>query len=194
MNNAGTSLEANLSAGQQPGSPAWWGGTNVFENYGPLTVAEWNGGNTPSWRAASVLQWTLNGFVNSGDTMGTVNSASFTIMGKQAGGNTYRVYRLQAPIDGATTWNTKPLLDASAFVEFTMAADYALQTVDVSSLRLWNCGPPSQRKRRRQFLVHCLWHRMACLWQPKQAECRLQCDCPRHHQRGDIDGGQPVGR
>jgi hypothetical protein len=69
MNNAGTSLEANLSAGQQPGSPAWWGGTNVFENYGPLTVAEWNGGNTPSWRAASVLQWTLNGFVNSGDTM-----------------------------------------------------------------------------------------------------------------------------
>ena len=138
MNNAGTSLEANLSAGQQPGSPAWWGGTNVFENYGPLTVAEWNGGNTPSWRAASVLQWTLNGFVNSGDTMGTVNSASFTIMGKQAGGNTYRVYRLQAPIDGATTWNTKPLLDASAFVEFTMAADYALQTVDVSSLLLKN--------------------------------------------------------
>ena len=141
ITSAATSIEANLSAGSSngsPDSPAWWGGTNVFENYGPLTVAEWNGGNTPSWRAASVLQWTLNGFVNSGDTMGTVNSASFTIMGKQAGGNTYRVYRLQAPIDGATAWNTKPLLDASAFVEFTMAADYALQTVDVSSLLLKN--------------------------------------------------------
>jgi hypothetical protein len=66
--------------------------------------------------------------------MGTVNSASFTIMGKQAGGNAYKVYRLKAPITGSTTWNTKPELDTSAFVSFTMAADYSLQTIDVSSL------------------------------------------------------------
>jgi hypothetical protein len=139
-----TSIEANLSAstsgGGSPDSSAWWGGTNVFENYGPLTAAEWNGGATPNWRAGSILQWNLNGYTNPGDTIGTVTSASFTIMGKDAGDNTYKVYRLTGAIDGSTTWNTKPTLDLSSSVSFTMAANYALQTIDVSSLLANNGG------------------------------------------------------
>ena len=112
----------------------------MFENYGQLTAAEWNGGATPNWRAGSILQWNLVGFANPGDTIGTVNSASFTIMGKSADGNTYKVYRLKAPITGSATWNSKPQLDTSAFVSFTMAANYALQTIDVSSLLANNGG------------------------------------------------------
>jgi hypothetical protein len=144
ITSAATSIEANLSAstsgGGSPDSSAWWGGVNIFENYGPLTAAEWNGGATPNWRAGSILQWNLLGFANPGDTIGTVNSASFTIMGKSADGNTYKVYRLKAPITGSTTWNSKPQLDTSAFVSFTMAANYALQTIDVSSLLANNGG------------------------------------------------------
>jgi hypothetical protein len=132
--NAQTAIEANLSAGQDPNSSAWWGGTDVFENYGPLAAAEWNSGANPTWRAGSILQWNLAGFTNPSDTIGTVNSASFTIMGKSAGGNTYKVYRLTDAISGSTTWNTKPLLDTTASVSFTMAANYATQTIDVSSL------------------------------------------------------------
>jgi hypothetical protein len=138
--NAQTSIEANLSAGQQPNSSAWWGGTDIFENYGPLTAAEWNSGATPVWRAGSILQWELTGFTNPGDTIGTVNSASFTIMGKDAGGNTYKVYRLTDAIDENTTWNTKPVLDTTASVSFTMDANYNLQTIDVSSLLANNGG------------------------------------------------------
>jgi hypothetical protein len=95
---------------------------------------------TPNWRAGSILQWNLNGFTNPSDTIGTVSSASFTIMGKSAGGNTYKVYRLAGAIDGSTTWNTKPTLDLSSSVSITMAANYALQTIDVSSLLANNGG------------------------------------------------------
>jgi hypothetical protein len=138
ITSAATSIEANLAAGTVDGDPnssAWWYGTGWFECYGQLTAADWNGGgSTFNYKAGAILQWNLNGFTNPGDTMGTVNSASFTIMGKNSGGNTYKVYRLQAPITGATTWNSKPLLDTSAFVSFTMAPNYSLQTIDVSSL------------------------------------------------------------
>jgi|GEM_PF-2360980 len=139
ITNATTSLEANLAAGTanggNPNSSAWWFGTNYFACYGQVTAADWNSGtSTFNNRAGAILQWNLSGFTNAGDTIGTVSSASFTIMGKQASNNTYKVYRLQAPITGATTWNTKPQLDTNAYVSFTMAADYALQTIDVSSL------------------------------------------------------------
>jgi hypothetical protein len=138
ITSAATSIEANLAASTVDGDPnssAWWYGTGWFECYGQLTAADWNGGgSTFNYKAGAILQWNLNGFTNPGDTMGTVNSASFTIMGKNSGGNTYKVYRLQAPITGATTWNSKPLLDTSAFVSFTMAPNYSLQTIDVSSL------------------------------------------------------------
>jgi hypothetical protein len=136
--NAQTAIEANLAAGNVDGDPnssAWFYGTDWFESYGNLTAADWNGGSSNfSYKAGSILQWDLTGFENPGDTIGTVNSASFKIMGKNSGGNSYKVYRLTDAIDGSTTWNTKPLLDTTASVSFTMAANYSLQTIDVSSL------------------------------------------------------------
>jgi hypothetical protein len=134
-----TAIEANLSA-SAPDTSAWFGNTQVFESYGPITAAEWNNGDTPGFRGASILQWSVDGLGAPGDTMGTVDSASFTIMGKSAGGNTYKVYRLTSAINGSTTWNTKPTLDLSSSVSFTMAENYALQTIDVSSLLANNGG------------------------------------------------------
>jgi hypothetical protein len=139
VSNASTSLEKNLAAGAEgggdPTSSAWFYGTNWFESYGQLTVDDWNSGNsTFNYKAGAIFQWNLNGLTNPGDTVGNVKSASFTIMGKDSGGNTYKVYRLQAPITGTTSWNTKPQLDTSTFVTFTMDPNYSLQTIDVSSL------------------------------------------------------------
>ena len=136
-----TAIEANLSS-SAPTTTAWYGSTGVFESYGPITAAEWNknDGTSPGFRGSSILQWSVDGLGAPGDTIGTVNSASFTIMGKDAGGNTYKVYRLTGAINGSTTWNTKPTLDLSSSVSFTMAANYALQTIDVSSLLANNEG------------------------------------------------------
>jgi len=138
ITNATTAIEKNLAANSGSGDPnssAWWYGTDDFECYGQLTADTWNGGGEAGGsRAGAILQWNLAGLGNPGYGIGTVSNASFTIMGKNSGGSTYKVYRLKAPITGATTWNTKPQLDTNAYVSFTMAANYALQTIDVSSL------------------------------------------------------------
>jgi hypothetical protein len=145
ITSATTAIEANLAAGDvgggDPNSSTWFYGTYWFESYGQITAADWNGGNSNfNYRAGAILQWDLTGFTAPGDTIGTVNSASFTIMGKNSGGNTYKVYRLVAPITGATTWNTKPLLDTSTYVPFTMDANYSLQSISMSALLANNGG------------------------------------------------------
>jgi hypothetical protein len=135
ISSAQTAIEANLGS-SSPTSSAWFGSQDIFESYGAITAAQWNttDGTQPGSKGSGILQWNLTGFTNPGDTIGTVSSASFTIMGKNSGDNTYKVYRLTDAISASTTWNTKPLLDTSASVSFTMAANYSLQTIDVSSL------------------------------------------------------------
>jgi hypothetical protein len=138
--NAQTSIEANINVGS-PDSSAWFFGENFFASYGQVTASDWNTSAAMGFRGAATLQWDLTGFTNPGDTIGTVNSASFYISpGQNATGNTYKVYRLTGAIDGSTTWNNKPLLDTSTSVDFTMGAYNTFQTIDVSSLLANNGG------------------------------------------------------
>jgi hypothetical protein len=138
--NAQTAIEANINVGS-PDSSAWFFGENFFASYGPLTASDWNANTVVSFRGGATLQWDLTGFTNPGDTIGAVNSASFQLApGQNAAGNTFKVYRLTSAIDENTTWNNKPLLDASTSVDFTMGGYTTLQTIDVSSLLANNGG------------------------------------------------------
>jgi hypothetical protein len=135
ITSAATSREANYES-SNPTSTAWYDNTGCFPSYGVITAAQWNttDGSQPGYKGTGILQWNLTGFTTPGDTMGTVASASVTILPYSADGNLYKVYRLTGAIDGTTTWNSKPVLDTSAFVSFTAGANYTLKTVDVSSL------------------------------------------------------------
>ena len=138
--NAQTSIEANINVGS-PDSSAWYFGENFFASYGSLTASNWNANTVVGSRGGATLQWDLTGFSNPGDTIGTVTSASFQLApGQNAAGNTFKIYRLTGAIDENTTWNNKPLLDASTSVDFTMGAYNTFQTIDVSSLLANNGG------------------------------------------------------
>jgi hypothetical protein len=138
--NAQTAIEANINVGS-PNDSGWFFGENYFASYGPLTASDWNANTVVGFRGGATLQWDLTGFTNPGDTIGTVNSASFTIVsGGNSAGNSFKVYRLTGAIDGSTTWNNKPLLDASTSVDFTLGTYPDTKTIDVSSLLANNGG------------------------------------------------------